>query len=277
MAPRHSLRQRREQQGLTQESAAFDLRVAVSTYRSWERGEKTPRVGYRPRLAKLLGVTLAEIDRYLDGTGVPTPNGHVVPTWLGYYASLEQGAGAIDTFEPIVVPGLLQTREYATAVARASHVPGADHEVAEWVGARLARQQVLDRDPDPLRLRAVLDDSVLRRLTGAPGVMAEQLGHLAEMSRRPNVSIRILPFDGRIHCAAWGAFRLITAPGAAVAFMACAEDLGGVRYHETPHTVDAHIGLFEHLWAAALPPGASRDLVAALSREVRDEAVVSGR
>jgi transcriptional regulator with XRE-family HTH domain len=277
MAPRHSLRQRREQQGLTQEGAAFDLRVAVSTYRSWERGEKTPRVGYRPRLAKLLGVTLAEIDRYLDGTEAPTPNGHVVPRWLGHYASLEQGAAAIDTFEPIVVPGLLQTRGYATAVARASHVPGADDEVAQWVGARLARQQVLDRDPDPLRLRAVLDESVLRRVTGTPDVMAEQLGHLVEVSRRPNVSIRVLPFDGRIHCAAWGAFRLITAPGAPAPFMACAEDLGGVRYHETPHTVDAHVGLFDHLWAAALPPGASRDLVAGLSREVRDGAAVPGR
>jgi transcriptional regulator with XRE-family HTH domain len=268
LAPRHALRQRREQQGLTQEGAAFDLRVAVSTYRSWERGEKTPRVGYRPRLARLLGVTLAEIDAYLDGNGTPPPNGHVVPRWLGHYASLEQGAAAVHTFEPLIVPGLLQTRDYATAVERAGHRTSSDREISQRVAARIARQCVLDREPEPLDVDAVVDESVLQRVTGGRDVMAEQLDHLAGMAQRPNVTVRVLPFDGRVHCAAWGAFQLITAPGAAAPFMACTEDLAGIRYHEAPYAVEAHATLYEHLVAIALDPPTSLDRIRSVAKEV---------
>lgn len=267
-AARHALRQRREQQGLTQESAAFALRVAVSTFRSWERGEKTPRVGYRPRLAELLGVSLAEVDAYLDG-GVAAPNGHAVPAWLGHYASLEQGAAEVRTFEPVVIPGLLQTREYATAVASSSHMPDSDDEIAQRVDVRIARQRALDRDPDPLRLFVVIDESVLHRVTGSRAVMAAQIEHLAEMARRPNIDVRVLPFDGRAHCAAWGAFHLITATPAADPFMVCVEDLSGFRYHEAPYAVEDHASLFDHLSAIALSPPETQDLIGSVAKELR--------
>lgn len=266
---RHALRQRREQQGLTQENAAFALRVAVSTFRSWERGEKTPRVGYRPRLAELLGVSLAEVDAYLDGSGVTAPNGHAVPAWLGHYASLEQAAAEVRTFEPVVVPGLLQTRDYATAVASTSHTPDSAEEIAQRVEVRIARQRALDRDRDPVRLFVVVDESVLHRVTGSRAVMAAQLDHLADMARRPNVDIRVLPFDGRAHCAAWGAFHLVTAAGSADPFMVCVEDLSGFRYHEAPYAVDDHASLFDHLSATALSPPESQDLIVSIAKELR--------
>lgn len=267
MTARLALRQRREQRGLTQEGAAFTLDIAVSTYRSWERGEKTPRVGFRPRLAKLLDVTLADVDVYLDGNGAAAPNGHAVPEWLGHYASLEQGAAEIRTFEPIVVPGLLQTRSYATAVAEASHIPDSDDQVAQRVDVRMARQRVLERVPDPLQLLAVVDESVLRRVTGSTEVMVDQTDHLLDVAQRPNVDIRLLTFDGRVHCAAWGAFHLLTAPRAPSPFMACTEDMSGFRYHEAPYAVEAHDVLFDHLHSIALSRSDSLDLILSIHKE----------
>lgn len=267
--PRHKLRQRREERGLTQESAAFRLDVAVSTYRSWEQGVKTPRVGFRPRLAKLLDVSLGEVNVYLGGNGAAAPNGHAVPTWLTHYASLEQAASSVATFEPVVVPGLLQTAAYATAVERVGPTPRPpDDEIAQRVDTRIARQRVLDREPEPLKLSVVLDESVLHRVAGDRDVMRQQLNHLAQMADRPNVEIRILPLDAGVFSAAFGAFQVLAAPGASGPYMACVEDRAGPHYLDRPQEIDAHATLFGYLSDVALPPAPSVDLLRSTSKEM---------
>lgn len=265
---RHALRQRREQQGLTQEGAAFALRVAVSTYRSWERGEKTPRVGYRPRLAKLLDVSLTQVDTYLSSNGdTAAPNGHAVPAWLGHLASIEQGASQICCFEPVVVHGLLQTAEYAAAVERFDPVPRTEEGVARRVDLRVARQRVLTREPDPLDLSVVLDESVLYRVAGGREVMGAQLDHLTEMAERPNVDLRVLPLDAGVFSAAFGAFKLLSSPGASDPYMACVEDRAGPHYLDRQPEVEAHVLLFNYLSDVALPPAESVDAIRSIAKE----------
>jgi hypothetical protein len=250
---------------LTQEGAAHELRVAVSTYRSWESGTKTPRVGYRPRLAKLLDVSLAQVDAYLDdGNGAAAPNGHAVPAWLGHLASLEQGAAEIRTYEPVVINGLLQTVDYATAVER---VGSDDEEAAKRVELRMARQDVLRRSPDPLRLWVVLDESTLLRPAGDNAVMADQLDHLVEMAALPNVTMQIMPLRPEVFLVAFGAFKLFVSPESSEPYMAFTEDGVGANYLDRPYDIERHVALFQSLADAALSPGESVDLVRTIAKE----------
>jgi transcriptional regulator with XRE-family HTH domain len=264
---RLALRRRREQQGWTQERLAHALGVETSTYRSWERGDALPRVGRRPRLANLLDISLVEMNRLLDGHDLlGMPGSRQVVEWLSMYASLEQGASQLCAFEPVTFHALLQTRGYAVAVERTG-IETSDDDVAQRVEVRMARQRVLHRQPDPLQLHVVLDESVLHRATGGHRVMAEQLGHVADLAPRPNVTVQVLPLDPGVHAAAFGAFTVLTSAGASTPHMACAHDRAGFRYHELRDAVDAHAALFAHLCGAALPPGASIDLIRAVAKE----------
>jgi hypothetical protein len=97
----------------------------------------------------------------------------------------------------VVVPGLLQTEDYARAVL-STRVGATPDEIDEAVAARLARQQVLERDQPP-ELWAILDEGVLRRPVGAPAVMGGQLTHLAYMARRPHVVVQVVPLAAGAH------------------------------------------------------------------------------
>lgn len=262
--PRQRLRQLREEAGKSQAEVALAVNVSERTYIAWERGEREPRVGYRPALARILNQPLSEIDRAL---GMRPLNGHSVPSWLDHLASLEQGAQSIHAFEPVVVYGLLQTSDYAAAVERTGLNAVTDADVAERVGLRLRRQQVLERHPNPLDLWVVLDESVLRRRTGDDGVMADQLARLVELSDLRNVTVQVLPFDGRAHCAAFGAFRLFTKEDSDEPYMACVEDAGGPHYLDRSGEVPVHVSLFEHLAHMALSPTESIDRIEAVRKE----------
>lgn len=155
-----------------------------------------------------------------------------LPEVQAEFLRVEAEAESVWDWEPQVVPGLLQTEDYARAVmlgwvSMFRLPPG---EIDRRVEAQRLRQQVLDRDP-PLNLSFVLDESVLRRRLGDPYVMRRQLEHLAEVSYLSNVSMRILPLTGN-HPVLTGAFTYIRFP----------------RIHEVPLT---DIATFEHLVGTA--------------------------
>jgi transcriptional regulator with XRE-family HTH domain len=265
-ARRDGLRQRREELGFTQEELAIKLGVATTTYRGWELGHFTPRVGHRPRMARVLGVTSATVAMWFDEDRVDAPNGLEVPEWLGHLATLEQGAARILTYEPIVVPGLLQTEAYAMAVERAG--PGREEDVIPRVRARIARQAVLFRNESPLELSVLLDEAVLYRTAGDHAVMASQLTHLVKVSfELPSLELRVLPLTAEAFNAAWGSFLILASPGASGPYMACTVDGFGVRYLDRPGEVAAHCAIFEQLSAVALSPADSRDLIATALQE----------
>lgn len=243
------------------------LGVSTTTYRNWERGVYLPRIGFRPRLADRLAVTLEEVGRWFGGAnGVSAPKGMSVPGWLGHLATLEQGASRILTYEPVVVPGLLQTEDYATAIERVGRV--SDEDVVERVRARIARQAVLYREDNPLELSVLLDESVLHRTAGDREVMAGQLEHLSTISVTcPAVEVRILPLSAEAFHAAWGSFVILTSPGSSQPYMACAVDGVGARYLDRPGEVEAHTEAFDLLSNVALPPAESRHAIAATLQE----------
>jgi transcriptional regulator with XRE-family HTH domain len=258
---RHRLKARRERQGLTQEQLAQEVGVATSTYAEWEQGTSTPRPGYRPRLAQQLDVTLAELAHLIDDE--IELNAHAVPGWLGHLASLEQAAARIRAFETVGVHGLLQIRDYATAVERAEQAAEA---AAAAVDTRMTRQGVLDRRPHPLKLDVILDESVLYRVAGDRSVMADQLDHLVDMAARPNVDLRVLTFDSRLF--AFGSFTLISSPGTTAPYMAITEDRGGPHYMDRPTELGAHAALYTRLSEVALDPAETIDHITATAKEL---------
>lgn len=236
---------------LSREALAHKVGIHPKSLAKIEQGKAQPRPGTRVRLSKALGWSVAELAVALSDEAQNGVAGHVVPSTLTMLASLEQAASELRWWETYVVPGLLQTAEYAAAVESVGPNPATPEEVARRVELRLSRQRVLDRQPNPLRLFALIDASVLHRTTGGAEVMAAQLDHLRAMAERPNVDIRVVPLDGRAHAAGRGGFTLLTADERPTPFMACTEDLGGVRYHESPSLVEAYAALFAHVWEEA--------------------------
>ena len=263
MYKRSLLASRRHTVGLSQEELAEAVGVTTVTYARWERGETTPMAKRRGPLAKALQLTTFELDRLLGGVDEATaPDGHAVPSWLSFYASLEQGSARLQTFEPITLPGLLQTRAYAEAVMRTNWVPYTDEQLAEMVSARIARQSVLHREPTPLALSCIIDESVLHRVTGSPYTMGEQLDHLARLADRPSIQIQVLPRESTAaHLAAFGSFSLFSSEGASGPFMYTDQNLTGFRYHDAAAVIEAHVELFDHLSINAIPPDESIALI----------------
>ena len=256
MTARVQLAARRKACGYSQESLAQVLQVTTSAVSRWEQGTSTPKAIYRQPLARVLDMTPVELERLLDvdGREITGLDGAHVPQWLGHYAALEQSAAQLFTFEPLVVPGLLQTDDYARAVERAYHLPVTEEEVARRAEVRLARQAVLQRQPEPLRLDCLIDESVLHRTLGGPATMRNQLSHLLEAAAMPNVDLRLVGLDDAPYGAAFGSFQLLTSPGSTTPYIACSEDLTGKNYYDAANVVAAHHELFQHLWAVAIDP-----------------------
>jgi transcriptional regulator with XRE-family HTH domain len=249
---RVQFRKRRRQVGLTQEALAHAMGVTVSAVTQWERGITSPTPRHRRHLADLLEVSLGELDVLLDPDAEPADLESVaVPGWLNTFTTLEQGAGELMVVEFVAVSGLLQTRAYADAVVRNNHDPLTEQAIDSRVSLRMARQQALLRPDEPLRLSLLLDESVLLRPVGGRRVMVEQIDHLLKVVERPNVRLRILPFDGPVYTGAANSFSLIVRRGERTPFMLCIENAEGVSYIETVTVIGSHVRVFRYLEAAA--------------------------
>ena len=146
-----------------------------------------------PELCNGLYVSLAEIARKSNGP---------IPGWFTDWLTREREATSIRIWQPLIIPGLLQTADYARALFLAA---GAGDTLDELVTARLARQAIFDK-PDPPYLWVVLDESVLHRLIGTPKVTYDQLAHLADMSERSYISVQVVPASVGAHAGLACAF-----------------------------------------------------------------------
>ncbi|MEV6811282.1 helix-turn-helix transcriptional regulator [Micromonospora sp. NPDC051296] len=197
--------------GETAESLAAKVGVDPKTAGRWLAVGRIPHPRTRIAVATILGRTAADL--------WPEPFRRRDLPWFREWAELEQKASSVRSYQPLLVPGLLQTEAYARAVlATGGLVPPA--EVEEIVAARLARQRVLDRDV-PLQLVAVIDEVVLRRRVGGDrAVMAGQLVHLAESGEREHVQVRVIPAENPWHTGLAGPFVLARTPdGAEAAYL----------------------------------------------------------
>jgi transcriptional regulator with XRE-family HTH domain len=123
----------------------------------------------------------------------------------------ESSASRIRQVQPLVVPGLVQTEEYSRGMLAAYGMTGPRAD--RVVESRRERQEVLDRNPPP-ELHLILDESILRRSVGGPGVMRNQLQHLIQLNKQPNIDIQVLPFEAGAHEGQRGPFVLLEFPEA---------------------------------------------------------------
>ncbi len=196
----------------------------------------------------------------------------VTPRWFDLYLGLESGAAEIRSFDAVVVPGLLQTREYAKAVLRGNNPDLSDEQVEQAVELRLGRQQVLDRAEESVRVWTVLDESVLYRRRGDAKTMRDQLKHLLEMSKRPRVDIQVLPFDaGASPAQDGGSFIVMTFPtemenDPGLVYM---ELVTGGHYFEKPEEIAEYQRVLTRLHALAADQKASRGIIERAMKEVK--------
>ncbi len=162
----------------------------------------------------------------------------------------------------MVLPGLLQTPEYAGAVMRYYDYP--EHAVAEGVRRRMARQQVLT-GPKPTKLSAIIEETALRHQVGDPAMMRDQLLHLVTAGKNPNIEIRVMPPAAFRPEGSWGQFTLLRFPKPyrSVGYY---ENIAGRFYFEAP-TSKRFVSAYDRLRKAALPPKESAELIAAVAKE----------
>ena len=151
-----------------------------------------------PGLANGLYVHLAGIARKSNGP---------IPGWFADWLTREREATSVRIWQPIIVPGLLQTADYARALYVGGRASMSDDGIDELVAARMARQAIFDK-PEPPNLWVVLDESMLHRLIGTPKVMFDQLTHLADMSERSYISIQVVPASVGAHAGLACAFMI---------------------------------------------------------------------
>ena len=253
------LKAARDQRGWSQADLADQIPYSLSTISMVEALHRVPTRDLAVHLDKAFGApgTFARLEGRLRDLPFPAS--------FRPFAAYEAEATALYVFEHSLIPGLLQTPGYARAVL-ATRPNTAEDEIDNLVAARLARQDVLTReDPPPPLLWALIDEGVLYRPVAPADVMHDQLMHLVEMSRRPNITIQVLPYSAGGHTGLLGAFTVADLDGNAGTVNV--EDITDGRVFEDPGTVSRVTLRYKSLQSEALPKGASRELIARVAEE----------
>ncbi|HEU5476092.1 MAG TPA: helix-turn-helix transcriptional regulator [Actinophytocola sp.] len=271
-----SLQRWRKDAGLAQRDAAKRLDRTPQHISNLESGERLP--------------SAADLELLLDMYGKPdriifmrellsaakrarnwwTAMSGAVPKWFDLYLGLESGACELCTFETVLVPGLLQTRDYAEAVIRGNG-DLTPEQVAQCVELRMGRQQILERAEDPVSLWAVIDESVLYRQYGGEIAMHKQLTALLEASERPRIDVQVLPYGaGATVAQQGGSFMVMLFPpemenDPGLVYL---ELLTGGQYFENPAEIAEYRRALTRLHALAADQSRSRELIQRALKEV---------
>jgi transcriptional regulator with XRE-family HTH domain len=264
------LRRLREAKRITLEDAGYVIRASGSKMSRLETG----RVGFKSRdiadLLTLYGVTnvqereaLLELARQASAMGWWHDYADVMPSWFEPYVGLEEAASSIRCYQMQCIPDLLQTADYARAIAMLGHPARSDDEIERLVSLRMARQAVITR-ATPAHLWMVLDEAALRRPVGPPETMRGQLRHLIDMADRPNVSLQVVPLSIGGQAAAGGAFTVLRFSEPDLPDVVYLEQLTSALYLDKRDTVDYYMAVLEHLCVEALPAEGSLKMISDL-------------
>jgi hypothetical protein len=267
------LRRLRERAGITRGEAGYNIRGSESKISRLELG----RVGFKERdvadLLTMYGITEgAERGSFLEMVKESNQPGwwrrynDLMPSWFNDFVGLEEAASRIQTWEPLFVPGLLQTEEYARSIASYGRPEAVDDETERRVALRMRRQKVLAR-PDAPRLWAVIDESVLCRPIGSRRGLRAQLEYLLEVTELPNVSVQVLPWHLSGY-AAQGAFTLLRFAEPELPNIAYVEHLTGALYLEKLDEIEDYSRSLDRLAVDAETPDRSRQLLSKRLAEI---------
>ncbi|WP_281292149.1 helix-turn-helix domain-containing protein [Actinomadura decatromicini] len=247
----------------------------------WQ-GSKLSRIENRQ-----IGISTADVRKLLDLYGVNDPRqvdrlaemarrakergwwesyAATLPTETRTMIGIETEASLICTYEQALIPGLLQTPDYANAVISAARPTDSREVINERVEVRLARQALLEENTAP-QLWVVINEGAARQMVGSREIMASQLRSLAEAHNKRNVVVQILPFTAGEHPAMVGSFSVFTFPAEEDAGAVYIETMNSALILEQPHDLQTYGDAFNRIRAAALSPRDSRDLLSSLTAD----------
>ncbi|MFJ2342379.1 helix-turn-helix domain-containing protein [Streptomyces antimycoticus] len=192
----------------------------------------------------------------------------LTPTQYDGYLALEAGAVSLSSYQPMLVPGLLQTEDYARAVISRMRMDLTPQQVEALVKVRIERQSSRLGGDQPAKLWAILDEAVVRRTVGSESVMRDQLNKLLTASEQPNVTVQLLPFSLGAHPGLYGPFVILTFTDPTPDLVWLENPRNSV-YLETADDVDHYNEVYDHLRACALGPSETRTRIAQISKELR--------
>ncbi|MFC4468274.1 helix-turn-helix domain-containing protein [Streptomyces xiangluensis] len=244
-------RRHRESAGLSLVQLAGIVNSSKSTLARIETAELMPPPDLPDRLDAGFGT-----DRHFRGL-YELAKREAHPDQYRRFMDFEAQAEVIENYEPQVIPGLLQTREYADAQLSLQEELSRE-KVEELVNARMSRQDRLHSAKPPLRW-SIIDESVLRRQMGSRECMYKQLSWLLEQVDTPDSKVQVMPFSAGAHYLMGGALHLLTLPnGSTVAYE---EGIEVGHLYEDRDLAKKWRRRYEVLRAKALPPAASAELI----------------
>jgi transcriptional regulator with XRE-family HTH domain len=268
-----TLRRMRTEKGITRDEAANAIRATAWKIHRLENGQ----VGFKDRdlvdLLRLYGITdqqeidsLLERAREANSPGWWFHYGDVVPPWLRTYMDLESAASLIRTYQGQLVPGLLQTADYARATIAGMLLPRTPEEVERRVTLKLARQQILTQPAGP-RLWAVVDEAAVRRPIGGEQVIREQVERLIDAAGLPSVVLQILPVTVGAHPALAGAFSILRFADLELPDIVYVEHLVNAQYLDKRDDVNPYLHVMDSISVRAAPPSKTVEILHRILKE----------
>ncbi|MEU0674826.1 MULTISPECIES: helix-turn-helix transcriptional regulator [unclassified Streptomyces] len=265
------LRKLREDKGMTAEQVADRLLVSQSKISRLENGRRS--ISQRD-VRDLCGVYEVEDQRMVDSLMEMAKDSRQQGWWHAFgdvpysvYIGLETDAASLRVYDPQVVPGLLQTRQYAETLIAGALPETAPAEIDKRVQVRMRRQERISAEENPLRLWTVMDEAALRRVVGGRSLMRDQLEHLVEQSQLPHVTVQVIPFDMGAHPGLNGQYAILEFPDASDSSVVYIEGVTSDLYLEKPNDVQKYSVMYEHLRAQALNVEQSRQFISRIAKE----------
>ncbi|MEU4738876.1 helix-turn-helix transcriptional regulator [Actinosynnema sp. NPDC023658] len=209
-----TLRKLRRATGMTGADVAKAVEMSASKISRVESAESGIYLDDVEKLLDFYGVTkkqrvqLLDLARHAEQRGLLRVNSAHFPEDWQTWADFEEEANALHFYEPLMIPGLLQTAEYARKIICATGNDLDDDQVETLVSSRMARQGLLTRS-NPLQLHAVIEQSVLERQFGDPHVYGRQIRHITDMAEMPNITVQVIPTEAGLHPGLNGAFVIL--------------------------------------------------------------------
>lgn len=270
---RRELRKARDDAGLKQADVAHAMEWSPSKLIRIERGDVNVSTNDLKALLSHYGVKdkgrvngLLDLARSARGTSLYDQYADLLKPGFKEYLAYEASASTIRQYDPVVVPGLLQTEEYGRAILE--HVAGFSPEQIDraWT-VRRHRQEVLDRDEPPGML-FVLDEAALRRNVGRGRVMRHQLERIGELAAEPHINIQIIPFMRGAHPGMAGNFILLEFGDPNLDDLVHLESINQITIRDDTELIARYLDRFEQLQELALSAEESVDFINVLIRDM---------
>ncbi|WP_030570329.1 helix-turn-helix domain-containing protein [Streptomyces aureocirculatus] len=267
----------RETAGLTALQASKAVHVSLTTVTRMEKAETPLKWATVKALLELYDVEAQETEEFLQLTVKANEPGwwqsfsDVLPNWFSIHVSLETAATQLRIYEPHVVPGLLQTRQYAEAVLRAG-LPRMTPDVLDrHVTLRMKRQEILTRTRParPPKVWVVMDETCLRRPVGDRSVMAGQIDRLLEVADLPNLTLQVCPLEAGLHPGAFGPFHIFRFAVPELPDVVSTDMLSGAKYTEDEDAAGLFREALDHMSSVhALDRESTKDFLADARKEL---------